>query len=217
MSTVQTLANRCLVLHGVDWRTYSQLLRAFAERPSVRLTYDRGVLEIMSPLLEHDTDGRLLARFVTTLTEELGLPVLSAGSTTFRRRKRRRGLEADESFWIANEPQVRGKRRIDLRVDPPPDLAIEVDVARSSLNRMSIYAALGVPEVWRLEAPQTLTFNVLQPAGAYAAAAHSLSFPMIAPADLVNFLLLRDQAEENAIVRQFRTWVRQRLPGTATP
>jgi Uma2 family endonuclease len=213
MSTVQTPRGQSLLLPDVDWQTYSRLLRVFAERPAVRLTYDRGVLEIMSPLLEHDIDGRLLGRFVTTMTEELGLPVLSAGSTTFRRRKRRRGLEADESFWIANEPRVRGKRRINLRVDPPPDLAIEVDVTRSSLDRMGIYAALAVPEVWRLDGPQSLTFHVLQSDGAYAAATNSLSFPQVTPSDLLGFLALRGQMDENAIVRQFRAWVRGRLPG----
>jgi Uma2 family endonuclease len=204
MSTVQIPAKQRVVLYGVDWTTYGRLLHAFAERPAVRLTYDRGLLEIRSPLLEHDTDGRLLGRFVTTLTEELGLSVLSAGSTTFHRRKRRRGLEADECFWIANEPRVRGKRRINLRVDPPPDLAIEIDVTRSSLDRMSIYAALGFPEVWRLDGPQSLTFNVLQPDRTYAAATHSLSFPLLTPADLIGFLALRGQMDENALVRQFR-------------
>lgn len=202
-----------LLLHGVDWATYGRLLRAFAERPSVRLTYDRGVLEIMSPLLKHDSDARFLGRLVVTLTEELGLTVKMGGSTTFRRRRQRRGLEPDDCYWIANEPQVRGKQRIDLRIDPPPDLAIEVDVTRSSLNRMSIYAVLGVPEVWRLDG-DTLTFEVLQPGGrSYAASSTSLAFPLVAPADLTAFLALRTQMDENAVVQQFRAWIRQRQSG----
>src|SRR5262249_54893083 len=138
-----------LVLRDIDWKTYNRLLRAFAERPGIRLTYDRGTLEIMSPSHGHDTDARFLGRLVVTLTEELGLPIKGGGSTTFRRRRRRRGLEPDDCYWIANEPRVRGKRKINLRVDPPPDLCIEVDVTHSSLNRLSIYAALNVPEVWR--------------------------------------------------------------------
>src|ERR1700736_2241918 len=100
MPRLQTSGGECLVLHDVDWSSYGRLLRAFAERPRVRLTYDRGVLEIMSPLLEHDHSSWLLGRFVVVLTEELGLPVLGGGSTTFRRRRRRRGLEPDECFWI---------------------------------------------------------------------------------------------------------------------
>jgi Uma2 family endonuclease len=147
MSTVQVPAGQRLVLSGIDWRTYGRLLRAFDERPGVRLTYDRGVLEIMTLSPEHERFKHLLRRLIEALAEEMGLTIAGFGSMTFRRRRRRRGLEADECFWIANEPRVRGKDRIDLRVDPPPDLVVEVDVSRSSLDRLAIYASLGVPEV----------------------------------------------------------------------
>src|SRR5262249_33669892 len=147
----QAATQRCLRLSNVDWQTYTRLLKVFAERRGVRLTYDRGELEIMSPLLEHDKDDRFLFRLVVALTEELGLPIVEGGSTTLRRRRRRKGIEADECYWIANAHRMAGRRRIDLRTDPPPDLTIEVDVTHSSLNRLSIYAAFGVPEVWRLE------------------------------------------------------------------
>ncbi|HXG12102.1 MAG TPA: Uma2 family endonuclease [Gemmataceae bacterium] len=213
MATVQTPPRNCLLLHDVDWKTYTQLLRAFAERPAVRLTYDRGDLEIMSPLPEHEDVIYLLGRFIDTLTEELGLPVKGGGSTTLRRRKKQRGLDPDKCYWITNESKVRGKKRLNLRVDPPPDLALEVDVTRSSLDRMKIYAKLGVPEVWRLDDPQTLTFNVLGKDGKYAQATHSLAFPLVTPAELLNFLGLRGQMDHNAIVREFRNWIRQRLAG----
>jgi Uma2 family endonuclease len=204
-----------LVLYGVSWREYTRMLRAFAERPGYRLTYDRGTLEIMSPLHEHESDIAMLGRFVVVLTEELALPIKAGRSTTFRRRQMRRGLEPDNSWWIAREPQVRGKRRIDLRVDPPPDLALEVDVTRRTLNRMSIYARLRVPEVWRLNA-RGLTFQTLQANGRYAEQTHSLTFPLFTPADLMAFMGLRSQHDENEVVRQFRVFVRQRLAtGTA--
>ena len=109
----QTRAQNCLRLSAVDWQTYSRLLRAFAERPGVRLTYDRGELEIMSPSLEHDDDGCFLGRLVYVLTEELGRPIRAGGSTTLRRRLRRRGLEPDECFWIANAHRMAGRRRLD--------------------------------------------------------------------------------------------------------
>jgi Uma2 family endonuclease len=190
---------------------YTQLLRAFAERPGLRLTYDRGELEIMTPLLMHDNDGRFLARLVLILTEELGLPVKCGGSTTLRRRLRRRGIEADECFWIANAHRMQGVRRLNLRIHPPPDLAIEVDVTRSSLNRLVIYAALRVPEVWRLDG-DVLTFHVLDVSGQYAVAPNSQCFPLVTPADLVVFLQRARQAgDNNPIVRDFRTWVRQQL------
>jgi Uma2 family endonuclease len=206
-------AGRRLVLHDVDWRTYERLLRAFAERPAVRLTYDRGTLEIMSPLYEHESDAYLLGRFVDALTDELAIPVKAGRCTTFRRRRRRRGLEPDNSYWIASEPQVRGKRHIDLRVDPPPDLAIEVDVTRSSLDRMKIYAALRVAEVWRLDGPQALSFHVLQPNGTYEVVDRSRAFPMVTPGDLLRFLALQGQLDDMNLLRQFREWVRQHLPG----
>lgn len=217
MSTVPARRSRRqrLTIDNVDWRTYSRLLRVFAERPGYRLTYDRGRLEIMSPSVLHEGAADFLGRLVVILTEELGLPIRSGGSTTVRRRARRRGLEPDRCFWIASEPLVRGKARLDFAVDPPPDLAIEVDVTSSSLDRMSIYAGLGVPEVWRLDGP-TLTFQALGAGSAYSGAATSLAFPRLAPADLLRFLALLP-AEENGVARQFRAWVRQHLVPPPAP
>jgi Uma2 family endonuclease len=197
-------------LSGVDWQTYSRLLHAFAERPSVHLTYDRGELEIMSPSLEHDGDGRIMGTLVFVLTEELGLPLKRGGSTTMRRRLKERGIEADECFWIANAHRMAGRRRLDLRRDPPPDLAVEVDVSRSSMNRFGIYAALRVPEVWRLEG-DALTFHVLAADGKYTVTANSLSFPLVTPADLMAFLrLAREAGDQNPVIREFRVWIHQR-------
>jgi Uma2 family endonuclease len=218
MSTVparKATRNR-LILHGVDWKTYTLFLRAFEERPGFRLTYDRGTLEIMAPLLVHDKDGDFLGVLVRTLTQELGLPVLGGGSVTIRRRKKFRGLEPDRCYWITNEPRLRGKKRLDLRVDPPPDLAIDVDVTRSSLDRMGIYAALGVPEVWRLDGP-ALTFHALGPSGDYAEQSTSPTFPRVTPGDLQRFLALCDTHDQNEVERQFRAWVRQRLTPQQPP
>jgi len=201
----------CIRLSAVDWRTYSRLLLALAEQTKVRLAYDRGELEIMSPLLEHDDDCWFLGDLVFVLTEELRLPLKRGGSTTLRRRLRRRGIEADACFWISNALRMAGRRRLNLRVDPPPDLAIEVDVSHSSLDRLAIYAALGVPEVWRLSGDE-LIFYVLGPDGSYASLAHSLSFPLVALGDLIHFLNKARQAgDENEVSREFREWLRQRI------
>jgi Uma2 family endonuclease len=171
----------------------------------------------MSPLPEHETDADFLGCLVRALTQELGLPIRGGGSMTMRRRRKRRGIEPDRCYWIANEPAVRGKRRINLRLDPPPDLAIEVDVTSSSLNRMSIYAALGVPEVWRLD-NQTLSFHVLDAKQSYTAVPRCLSFPLVTPADLMNFLALRTQQDENSVLNRFHAWVRQQISaGGAAP
>jgi Uma2 family endonuclease len=210
MATVQMPRGRCLVLDGIDWRTYSRLVRLFAGRPAVRLAFDQGRLEIMHPLPEHETAAYILGRFIDTLTEELRLPVKAGRSTTFRRRRRQRGLEADNSYWIANEAKVRGQQSIDLRRDPPPDLAIEIDLTHSSLDRMGIYAALRVPEVWRLDR-HALTCHVLGADATYEASAQSRAFPQLKMTDIEAFLALRYREEDNTIVRQFREWVRANL------
>ncbi|MBI3411111.1 MAG: Uma2 family endonuclease, partial [Planctomycetes bacterium] len=148
-----------LILNDVDWQTYTRLLHALDER-HLRLTYDRGVLEIMTLSYRHESVARFLGRLAVTLSEEFDLPIREGGSTTLRRPRRQKGLEPDNCYWIKNASQIQGKTKIDLRTDPPPDLAIEVDVTHSSLNRMEIYAKLAIPEVWRLD-DKGLTFHVL--------------------------------------------------------
>lgn len=167
----------------------------------------------MSPTFEHDKDSRFLGRLVTVLTEEFELPLIPGGSTTLRRRLRRRGIEADECFWIAHAPRMAGRARLDLRSDPPPDLAIEVDVTHRSLDRMGIYAALRVPEVWRVNGDQ-LTFYVLQPDGIYASAGVSPTFPLVSPDDLLPFLQQARQASDhNVVAQRFRARVCERRCG----
>lgn len=209
---------RSVVIPDTDWETYTKLLKVFAERRGVKLTYDRGVLEIMSPSLQHDHSDRLLARLVITLTEELGLPVLSGGNTTMRRRRKKKGIEGDEVFWIASAGRMAGVKALNLKVNPPPDLALEVDVSRSSLNRLGIYAALGVPEVWRLDGDE-LRFYTLDAAGqGYTEAATSRAFPFVAPSDLVPFInQARGAGNDNAVVADFRAWIRQRAAGQPPP
>lgn len=211
-------AGGSVLLEDIDWKTYTGMLGLFAERHGVRLTYDRGRLEIRTPVLEHEDDARFLARLVVALTEELGLPVKAGGSTTLRRQLRRRGIEADECFWIAGAPRMQGKRRLDLRTDPPPDLAVEVDVTHSSLDRLAIYAALRVPEVWRLEG-EVLQFYLLGADGRHAPADHSRAFPFLSPADVLRFLdQARQAGDENPVIRDFRNWVRQQgTSGQSSP
>src|SRR5262245_45886449 len=109
-----------LVLDGVSWGNYGRLLRIFDDR-HLRITYDEGKLEIMTLSPEHEGFSYILGRFVDALTEELGLPIKGGGSTTFRRKQKQRGLEPDKCYWIAKADLVRGKKKIDLRTDPPPD------------------------------------------------------------------------------------------------
>lgn len=201
------------VLYDIDWPTYTRLLRVLEGRRRYRLTYDRGTLEIMSPLMNHEEPTYLLGRFVDVLTEELNLPIRGGRSVTLRRRKKKRGLEPDNCFWITSAFRLQAGMRLDLGTDPPPDLAIEVDVTNSSLDRMAIYAVLGVPEVWRLTR-DGLLFNVLD-SGRYVVRTHSFAFPWLAATDFIHFIAQAGQPDDNAIVRQFRQWVRQNLPGGA--
>ncbi|MBL8793265.1 MAG: Uma2 family endonuclease [Planctomycetia bacterium] len=199
-----------LVIYGVDWTGYLRFLRAFRDRRGYRLTYDRGVLEIMNVTFGHERYAYLLGRMVVVLTEELLLPIASGGSTTFKRRKKQRGLEPDNCYWITNEHRVRGKERIDLRTDPAPDLAIEVDVTRSSLNRLGIYATLNVPEVWRYR-DGMVSFHVLAVNQKYVQQPISLSFPGLAAAEITRFVGSLHLTEENTLIREFRDWVRQQF------
>lgn len=199
------------VLHDIDWGTYTRLLRAFDRRRGFRLTFDRGTLEIMSPLWEHERPAYLLGRLIDVLTDELQMPCEPGRSVTLRRRRKNRGLEPDNCYWIANVGRLAGKTHLDLRIDPPPDLAIEVDITQSSLDRMGIYAALGVTEVWRATSAG-LTFHILE-AGVYQERPRSLSFPQLASADLVGFLAQLGHKGTTALVAEFRLWVRQTLLG----
>jgi Uma2 family endonuclease len=151
----------------------------------------------------------LLGRVVDVLTEELNLPCLAGRSVTLRRRRKQRGLEPDNCYWIASAARLQSKIHLDLRIDPPPDLALEMDVTHSSLDRMSIYAALKVPEVWRVDSTG-ITFNILIQ-DAYQVRTHSLAFPQLGAGDLAPFLAQLSQADDSALVRQFHDWVRQTM------
>jgi Uma2 family endonuclease len=205
-----------IVLDNVSWEGYTHFLRAFPHG-HVRLTYDGGVLELMTLSHKHESLGQFLGRLVITLTEEFNLPIKAGGSTIFRKKRKQKGLESDNCYWIAHEPDVRGKTVIKLRTDPPPDLAIEVDVTHSSMNRMRIYAALRIPEVWRAD-KNGLAFVVLNAAGKYDEVTNSPTFPLpITGAELMRFAAMRDQMDENAVIREFRIWIRDQIAATKKP
>jgi Uma2 family endonuclease len=199
------------VLHDIDWSTYSRFLRLLAEN-RFRHTYDRGRLEIISPIcFEHDNSAYVLGRFVDVLTDELSLNLRAGRCVTLRYHKKQRGLEPDNSYWIANADRMRGKKgRIDFRTDPPPDLAIEIEVSRTVLRRLSVYASLGVPEIWRFR-KKAVTFNLLRD-GKYCVEPMSLAFPHLASADLTPFIKQLGDTDDTGLVRQFREWVRQQIP-----
>lgn len=210
-------ASRRVVLYNIDWRGYSTIGRVLRDRPGLRLTYDRGVLEIATTSANRQRIKHLLGRLVDAWTEEREIAIAGYGSMTLSRRKHRRALEPDECYWIAHEAQMRGRDCMDFCVDPPPDVVLEIDMPRSELNRMGIYGVLGVPEVWRYSKGK-LSFRARQSDGRYADTPTSLALPPLTPADLMPFLAMRGATEEHALVRQFRAWIHQRFPaGGARP
>jgi Uma2 family endonuclease len=200
-----------VVLRDVDWDGYETLLRMVGDG-HVRLTYDGEDVELMSPSRDHESYALLIGRIIDTVTEELRIPCQGLRTTTWRKRVKERGLEADNCYYLANLPRIRGKKgKLDLTIDPPPDLAIEVEITHSALDRMSIYAALGIPEVWRFDGEQ-LTMETLQPNGTYATVAVSPGLPMIAPEEVVRWARSGEAADDHSEWgRQLREWVRAEL------
>lgn len=197
------------LLRGVDWQTYRKLTEVLTGH-HVRLTYDRGNLEFMTISGAHAFLSRLLFQLVVVLTVELKLPRLSLGDMTCDRQDLDRAINPDECFYITNEPVVRGKENIDLGTDPPPDLAVEIDLSHPSPTRQGIYAALRVPEVWRFDGAVFLILQ-LQSDGEYAQVERSPLFPFLAGHDLAGFLNQRARLDENSLVESFREWVREQI------
>jgi Uma2 family endonuclease len=200
-------AENRVVLNDVSWATFEALLADTDHRNSL-FTFDRGILEIMSPSFEHERLGRLIGRMIEAFTEEMGIPVCSGGSTTLKSELKKRGLEPDECYYVANESAVRGLDEIDLDVNPPPDLAIEIDISRSSLDKLGIYAALGFPEVWMCDGVNLRIYH-LQSDGAYASQDLSPTFPALVPQSVLDFLARRNKSDETSLIKSFREWVRK--------
>lgn len=137
-----------VVLHGISWDAYLQILDALPQSRSARLTYDQGVLEITVPLEDHEFSGRLIERFILTLVEVLGLRIKTMGSTTMNYPFLQEGAEPDNAYYIQNQPLVKG-RNVNFAQDPPPDLVVEVDITHTDIRKNQFYARIGVPEFWR--------------------------------------------------------------------
>jgi Uma2 family endonuclease len=200
-----------VILNGVSWSDYLDMGDLLRDRPALRLTYDRGRLEIITTSSTHERLKKWLGRFVETIAEECGVAILPGGSITFQREDLERGFEPDECYWIANEGQMRGRPDYDPTRDPPPDLVVEIEVTRSALNRMALFARLGVPEVWRFDGT-ALHVHRLQSPGSYAEMNNSLTFPVIRIVGITRFLALDVSQDYLSTVREFRDWVRVQIP-----
>jgi len=190
-----------VLLTGVSWQTFKALLAETGEDRTYRIAYDRGVLEIRMPLQAHEVPKGLIESFVEAIADELEIEVMKLGSLLLEREDLARAVEPDTCFYIQNESLVRSKT-IDLHTDPPPDLVVESDHTNSSLNKLEIYASLGVPELWRYRR-STLQVDQLI-AGKYERSDRSLAFPFFPIAEVPEFIAQSQTIGQRSAVRLFR-------------
>uniref|UniRef100_UPI000832AEB1 Uma2 family endonuclease n=1 Tax=Anabaena sp. 4-3 TaxID=1811979 RepID=UPI000832AEB1 len=190
-----------VLLRDVSWEELEAILEELGEHRAARIAYDRGILEIMSPLPEHEYGKEIISDLVKALLEELDIEFRCLGSTTFKNQFMAQGIEPDQCFYIANESKIRGKKRLDLTVDPPPDLALEIDI--TSRTHPNIYKSLQVPELWRFE-NGNLQINILQD-GVYIESQISFNFPQVPLIDVIPQYLEESRIiGRNATLKNFR-------------
>lgn len=186
-----------VVLHGVVWDAYLQILTALPQQRGARLTYDGGLLEITMPLEDHGFSARLIERFILTLVELYGMRIKTMGSTTMNYPQLQKGAEPDNAYYIQNQPLVKG-RNVDFAMDPPPDLVVEVDITHTDIRKNEFYASLGVPELWRFNGREWRVYQ-LQAAQVYREVEKSPTFPQVTKEYLYDFLTLAKDDEIEAV------------------
>jgi len=205
-------ADQCVTVHGIGWSGYKRLLHARGERSRPRMIYLDGDLQLMSPGHLHESDRFRFGQFVSEIAFALGMPFHGAGSTTYRRRKLKGGVEPDCSYYFANAPRVQGKKVIDLRVDPPPDLSIEVVYSHSAAAAVEVSRRFEIPEVW-VCTEKGLKFLLLGADGNYAKSGSSLSFPLLSAEEILAWI--RRPEVEGATdfdwLRDLRQWIQETL------
>jgi Uma2 family endonuclease len=205
--TIATNRADRVMLYNISWQQFENLLQDLGESRAARVAYDDGTLEIMTPLPEHEYYKKVISNAIEDIAEELDLDYESFGSTTWKRESKMAGLEPDDCFYFQNEPVIRGRLDLDLRRDPPPDLALEIDITSKSLNRFPIYARLGVPELWCYDSGE-LKIYILQD-GEYVESEKSLVFPSLEIRELPKLIEQHRADGRRAIRLAVRKWVRE--------
>jgi Uma2 family endonuclease len=200
-------AEERIVLHNISWETFERLLAEAGDHRSTRFHYLDGMLELMSSLSRHEGSNRFIESLITAIAEELGMNLRKLGSLTMKRPDRQAGGEPDSCYYIQNEPLIRGREEIDLTIDPPPDLVLEVDITSPSKRRLPIYASLGVPELWRFDG-KTLKFYQLNN-GTYTLVDRNPIFPWLPAEIILEYLQKRLQLGEMQAIQVFKAWLRQ--------
>ena len=193
------------VLTGVSWKFYEQLLEEIGSR-QLRVTFDNGNLEMMAPLQTHEEWKSIIGRLIERMTEELHVDIRTLGSTTFKRKDLEKGLEPDECYYIHNYDRVYRKSKLDFTVDPPPDLAVEIDITRRSIARQPVYAALGIPELWRFDGSRLHVLHLKK--GKYVELESSRSFPFLPMSVFESFVVRMNSERPSSVLPEFVAWVR---------
>jgi Uma2 family endonuclease len=198
--------NKTILLTDISWEEYEMFLEDFEEKAGWHLAYDGGKLEIMPSLMEHETPSRTIDLLVWAYCEHFGLTLESAGSTTFRRKLKRKGVEPDACFFVQNAEKVIGQSEtLDPENYPVPDVAVEIDVTHGSLDKFSIYAALEVPEIWLFDGKQ-LAFYELG-GEKYHQISNSRALPKLSAEFLNDFLQISKKKGQFFAVKNFRKWL----------
>jgi Uma2 family endonuclease len=175
-----------ILLHNISWSTYESLLKDHPDVPSPHFTYDRGDLLIMVLSPEHEEINNAITLLIQTFAEELNIEWRGFGSTTYKRADLQRGFEPDSCFYFKNEARMRGKKRLDLSVDPPPDLVVEIDITHPTLNKLPLFAAFTIPEVWRFDGEKVEILRLRE--GEYMKSDNSLSLPLVTAEAVTEFI-----------------------------
>jgi len=204
----QSIAENIVLLNPVSWETFNQLLEELGNNRNQRLAYDQGNLEIMSPLGEHENNNRFIDDLIRVIADELGWNLKKFGSLTLKSEAFKQGVEPDSCYYLTNEPQVRNKQSIDLISDPPPDLVLEIDITKTSLNKLSIYANLKVPEIWQYNGQELMVFILDTQSNKYQQLANSQVFPFLEINLIPQFIEKSLEVGETKALKEFRQWVR---------
>jgi len=208
LSRIQVPPGQRVELQDITWREFESILEELGEHRAARIAYDNGLLEIMAPLPVHEDDKEIIGDLIKALLEELDIEFRSLGSTTYKSEAMLKGIEPDQCFYIQNEQAIRGKKRLDLSINPPPDLALEIDV--TSRTHRSIYAALRVPELWRFE-DGNLQINILRQ-DRYEESPESSIFPNLPLSEAIPRYLRESKiVGRNKALKAFRQWVKEQM------
>jgi Uma2 family endonuclease len=209
MGTTAVSAENRTLLQNISWQTFKAMLREMGSDRKSRIAYDNGMLEIMTPQMPHENSNRLIEALIAVMCEELQLEIKRAGSLTLIRDDLELGGEPDSSYYLQNESLVRGKDSINLDQDPPPDLVLEVKYSQPKIDKLSLYASIGIPEFWEYNGT-VLRIHILS-GKKYKEVQVSPTFAPIPTREISRFIQQSKSAGEMATTRTFRAWVKAQL------